>query len=132
MRPCSGMPPDLAHLYDQHAPALFAFVLNFTRSEAETRDVLQELFLKLSTQPAQLDGVRDPAFNDAIVARLPQHPKAALLLLPRDPRYVDLALPLLHATDSRVVTPSVSTSASLFGMKAKFAPHSRNWPPAMS
>ena len=53
------MPPDLGQLYDQHAPALFAFVLNFTRSEADTRDVLQELFLKLAAQPAQLAAVRD-------------------------------------------------------------------------
>jgi len=53
------MPPDLGHIYDEHAPSLFAFVLNFTRSEAETHDVLQELFLKLATHPAQLTGVRD-------------------------------------------------------------------------
>src|SRR5580765_7033953 len=53
------MPPDLGHIYDEHAPSLFAFVLNFTRSEAETHDVLQELFLKLATNPAQLDAVRD-------------------------------------------------------------------------
>lgn len=54
------MPCDLAAIYDAHAPALFGFLLNFTRSEAETRDVLQELFLKLASQPAPLAGVRDP------------------------------------------------------------------------
>ncbi|MBU6402097.1 MAG: sigma-70 family RNA polymerase sigma factor [Verrucomicrobia bacterium] len=51
--------PDLARLYDDHAQALFAFLLNFTRAEADTRDVLQELFLKLASRPALLDGVRD-------------------------------------------------------------------------
>lgn len=51
------MPPDLRQLYDEHAPALFAFLLNFTRREADARDVLQELFLKLAAHPAHLAGV---------------------------------------------------------------------------
>ena len=49
--PLKSMPPDLRQLYDEHASALFAFLLNFTRREADARDVLQELFLKLSTRP---------------------------------------------------------------------------------
>ena len=53
------MPPDLARLYDEHAPALFAFLLNFTRHEADTRDAMQELFRRLASRPALLDGVRD-------------------------------------------------------------------------
>ncbi len=54
------MPPDLHQLYDDHAPALFAFLLNVTRSEADTRDALQELFLKLAARPALLSGVLAP------------------------------------------------------------------------
>ena len=54
------MSPDLHQLYDDHAAALFAFLLNVTRSEADTRDVLQELFLKLAARPALLDGVHAP------------------------------------------------------------------------
>jgi RNA polymerase sigma-70 factor (ECF subfamily) len=50
---------DLARLYDDHAQALFAFLLNFTRSEADTRDLLQELFVKLAKHPHLLNGVRD-------------------------------------------------------------------------
>ena len=50
---------ELARLYDAHAQALFSFVLNLTRSEADTRDVLQEVFVKLATQPNLLDKVRD-------------------------------------------------------------------------
>ena len=50
---------DLARLYDDHAQALFAFLLNFTRSEADTRDLLQELFVKLAKHPLLLDGIRD-------------------------------------------------------------------------
>src|SRR5437867_1429554 len=51
---------ELERLYDEHAQALFAFVLNLTREETDTRDVLQELFLKLARQPDLLDGVRNP------------------------------------------------------------------------
>jgi RNA polymerase sigma-70 factor, ECF subfamily len=51
--------PDLERLYDGHAQALYAFLLNLTRNEADTRDLLQELFVKLARQPRLLDGVRD-------------------------------------------------------------------------
>jgi RNA polymerase sigma-70 factor (ECF subfamily) len=53
------MPLDLERLYDAHAQAIFAFILNLTRSEAETRDVLQEAFVKLASRPELLDEVRD-------------------------------------------------------------------------
>lgn len=53
------MLPDLAEIYDTHASALFAFLLNFTRSEADARDVLQDVFLKIAQRPALLDGVRE-------------------------------------------------------------------------
>jgi len=45
------MPADIERLYDDHAQALFAFLLNFTRDEDDTRDVLQEVFVKLARQP---------------------------------------------------------------------------------
>jgi RNA polymerase sigma-70 factor, ECF subfamily len=51
------MLPDLADVYDAHASALFAFLLNFTRSEADASDVLQDVFVKLAERPALLDGV---------------------------------------------------------------------------
>lgn len=52
-------PPDLERLYDEHAQALFAFLLNFTRNESDTRDVLQEVFIKLARQPDLLECVRE-------------------------------------------------------------------------
>jgi RNA polymerase sigma-70 factor (ECF subfamily) len=52
-------PDDLERLYDDHAQALFSFLLNFTRNEADTRDLLQESFLKLAQRPGLLDDVRD-------------------------------------------------------------------------
>jgi RNA polymerase sigma-70 factor (ECF subfamily) len=52
-------PTDLEWLYDEHAQALFAFLLNFTRHESDTRDLLQEVFVRLAKRPDLLDGVRD-------------------------------------------------------------------------
>src|SRR6266516_4452797 len=49
----------LARVYDDHAQSLFAFLLNFTRNEADTRDILQELFVKLARQPVLLGHVRE-------------------------------------------------------------------------
>jgi RNA polymerase sigma-70 factor (ECF subfamily) len=53
------MPADLERLYDDHAQALFAFLLNFTRDEDDTRDVLQEVFTKLARRPELLRAARD-------------------------------------------------------------------------
>ena len=54
------MAPDFRQLYDEHAASIFGFVLNLTRSEHDTHDVLQELFLKLASRPEQLAAVRQP------------------------------------------------------------------------
>src|ERR1700759_3901171 len=51
---------DLQRLYDEHAQALFAFLLNFTRDENDTRDLLQEIFTRVARQPELLRGARDP------------------------------------------------------------------------
>jgi RNA polymerase sigma-70 factor, ECF subfamily len=50
---------DLERLYDEHAQALFAFLLNFTRNEADTHDLLQELFIKLARRPELLRNIRE-------------------------------------------------------------------------
>lgn len=50
---------DLASLYDAHAGPVFAFALNLTRSEADARDVLQEVFIRLAKQPDALEKIRD-------------------------------------------------------------------------
>jgi RNA polymerase sigma-70 factor (ECF subfamily) len=52
-------PLDVERLYDEHAQALFAFLLSLTRHEADTRDLFQEVFVKLAKRPELLDGVRD-------------------------------------------------------------------------
>ena len=51
---------NLEQLYDDHAQALFGFLLNLTRNEEDTRDLLQELFVKLSRQPQLIENARDP------------------------------------------------------------------------
>ncbi len=50
-------PMQIERLYDEHASALFAFLLNFTRAEADSRDLLQEVFIKLSRDAARLAGI---------------------------------------------------------------------------
>lgn len=49
----------LERLYDDHAQALFAFLLNFTRDENDTRDLLQDVFRRLAEQPELLRGARN-------------------------------------------------------------------------
>jgi len=51
--------PEIERLYDEHAQALYAFLLNLTRNEADTRDLLQDIFVKLARDPELLAGVRD-------------------------------------------------------------------------
>ncbi len=53
------MPDNLERLYDAHAPSLYAFLLNLTRDDATTRDLLQEVFIKLARQPELLRAARD-------------------------------------------------------------------------
>ncbi len=55
------MPPlELDRLYDDHAQAVFSFLLSLTRNEADCRDLLQDLFVKLARNPALLRSVRNP------------------------------------------------------------------------
>lgn len=50
---------DIERLYDEHAQPLHAFLLNLTRDEADTRDLLQEVFVKLARDANLLRGVRE-------------------------------------------------------------------------
>jgi RNA polymerase sigma-70 factor (ECF subfamily) len=50
---------DIERLYDEHAQPLYAFLLNFTRDEADTRDLLQEIFVKIAREPKLFDGIRE-------------------------------------------------------------------------
>lgn len=52
--------PTLEQLYEEHAQALFGFLLAFTRDEQDTRDALQDVFRRLAGRTDLLDGARDP------------------------------------------------------------------------
>lgn len=39
---------ELERLYDAHASGLFHYLVNFTKTEADARDLLQELFIRLA------------------------------------------------------------------------------------
>lgn len=49
---------DLGRIYDEHAQALFSFLLEFTGSEADTRDLLQEVFVRLARRERLLEDVQ--------------------------------------------------------------------------
>ena len=51
--------PDLAEIYDAHAQALYAFLLNLTRDEPDSKDALQEVFARIARKPGRLRGVRN-------------------------------------------------------------------------
>jgi len=69
---------ELQRIYDEHADGVFAFLLNFTRNEDDTRDLLQEIFVRLARQP----GILRPARNErAFLIGLAHH--AAIDLMRR-------------------------------------------------
>jgi RNA polymerase sigma-70 factor, ECF subfamily len=53
-------PDRLEEIYRQHAPALFRFLIRLTGDETETKDALQEIFIRLAKSPALLEGVASP------------------------------------------------------------------------
>lgn len=53
------MHPSLEQIYDAHADALYAFLLNCCRDEPLVQDALQEVFLKLARNPFLLETARD-------------------------------------------------------------------------
>jgi hypothetical protein len=79
---------ELEKLYDTHANALFAFLLNFTRNESDTRDLMQDLFLKVARHPETFASARDErayllrlAHNAGTEAASPPHNRFASALL---------------------------------------------------
>lgn len=54
------MPPSLEQIYDAHAAALYAFLLNCSRNHVHVQDALQEIFLKLARTPTLLQRANDP------------------------------------------------------------------------
>lgn len=50
----------LEGVYRDHAPALFRFLLRLTGHEADARDVLQEIFVRLAKSPKILEDVDAP------------------------------------------------------------------------
>ena len=57
----SGRPEALSELYDRHSAALFRHGLALTRRRPDAEDLVQTVFVKLSSMGAELLGVRQPA-----------------------------------------------------------------------
>ena len=106
---------DIELLYDEHAQALFAFLLNLTRDEADTRDLLQEIFVKLAREPKLLDGVRE---ERAFLIRL-AHNTAIDLMRRRGTRertkenFAEILSPFAAAVDHDEATFRQELSAAL-------------------
>ena len=50
----------LEETYRDHAPALFRFLIRLTGDDAETRDLLQDIFVRLARSPRMWEGVDAP------------------------------------------------------------------------
>jgi RNA polymerase sigma-70 factor, ECF subfamily len=54
---------ELTRLYDAHAAGLFHYLLDFAKAEADARDLLQELFIRLArVKPAEVAWRNERAF----------------------------------------------------------------------
>jgi RNA polymerase sigma-70 factor (ECF subfamily) len=62
-------PASLDQLYQEYAPPLFRFLIRLTDDEGETREVLQEIFIRLARSPRLLDGVEAPLSYLFLLAR---------------------------------------------------------------
>lgn len=99
----------LEQLYDDHAAALFGFLLNLTRDETDTRDLLQDLFVRLAQRPALLDGVIEPR---AFLLRL-AHNLAIDLIRRRSSRQRNYEV-LATQSSSSVFAPAADPDAQAF------------------
>ena len=113
--------PDIARLYDEHAQPLFAFLLNLTRDEADTRDLLQEMFVKLARDVDLLKGVRE---ERAFLIRL-AHNAAIDLMRRRGTRertkenFAEILSPFATTTDPDEATFRTELSAALAELPAE-------------
>jgi RNA polymerase sigma-70 factor (ECF subfamily) len=99
---------ELGHLYDEHAQALFGFLLNLMRSEADTRDLLQDVFCKIAANPQMLGKVRDPR---AFLLRL-AHNQAIDLIRRRQAR--DKANTHAHAEPDVLFASTINADEETF------------------
>jgi RNA polymerase sigma-70 factor (ECF subfamily) len=126
------MPLDLARLYDEHAPSLYAFVLNLTRSEVDSRDAVQEVFVRLAQEPRRFEGIRDArafllrlAHNLAIDAlrRRTAHSQA-VERAGREP--TELFAPAV-SPDEQTFRDAVSTAISVLPEEQRAVVHLKIW-----
>lgn len=60
---------ELATLYDAHAVAVFGFLMALTGSDAEARDVMQEIFVRLARSTKSLREIDEPRALLLTIAR---------------------------------------------------------------
>ncbi len=116
-------PPALERLYDEHAQALYCFLLNLTRNEEDCRDLLQDVFVKTARDPGLLDGVRN---ERSFLLRM-AHNAAIDLFRRRAARREDDRSP---AADAPLFAPAADPDAETFraalhGALAELPPEQR-------
>ena len=97
----------LGDCYDAHAQALFGYLLNLTGNEAETRDLLQELFRQVAARPQLLQGVQNPR---RFLLRM-AHNLAIDQLRRRHTREQTMTALALESSDRFVPSPDPDTAA---------------------
>ena len=124
--------PDLRRLYDEHAQPLFAFLLNFTRNESDTRDVLQEIFVKLAHDENLLNGIRN---ERAFLIRL-AHNAAIDLIRRRNARervkntYADESTSIFASTndpDEQTFRAELATALAALPQEQRAVVHLKLW-----
>lgn len=123
---------ELARIYDAHAQSLFAFLLTFTRDEEDTREVLQEVFVKLARDPAALDAARDPR---SFLLRLARNLAVDLMRrraarARRDDRFATDAVPLFASgaePDAAALDAELSAAMATLPADQREAVHLRLW-----
>jgi len=122
----------LAECYDAHAQALFGYLLDLTGNEAETQDVLQEVFHRLAARPQLLGGVRNPrrfllrmAHNlalDQVRRRHTREHTATVLALETSDRFVPAADP-----DTTAFRRALAAALDSLPVEQRAAVHLKLW-----
>lgn len=101
--------PELAELYDRHADTLFCFLISFTNSEDESREVLQELFARIAKGKLNLDRA------DNLKSYLIKSARNLAIDLTRRRQTRDrTAQQLLSAPQTRIFAEAADPDAELF------------------
>ncbi len=91
---------ELEILYDEHAQAVFAYLIRLSRDHEETRDLLQEVFVKLARRASAENKISDPR---GFLLRIAHHTWVDLVRRRETGRRIDAALAELPPEQAAVL-----------------------------